>query len=338
VRPFFLLAAIPFALGCAWQSAIPVPGMTTPEPLQVRLFTPSGGALKYELSEPAYVAIFAIRRGEGISMIYPHFRGQIDVRGKPGFNQQFIHRLNTSRAFSMSAGFDARILLAADAYYVIASKYPLPVEGILQSPGALRGLVGADLFRATSLSDAGYALEELLVEGLPDDAWASDVYLNWRYPLRTSALESRWFPQYCGDGRSYMALSLMDTPRCYANPRRVTTTPVVPVGDVKRRSPPKKPVDRDPSVPLPPDPDVVRASRSGSGVVSRERSRSDAVSRRTETGRESDRRRGESVRAADRQVSSVRPQPPPPARAAESRPQPQPSRPRGTKPQPKPES
>ncbi|MCR4338715.1 MAG: hypothetical protein NUW01_02395 [Gemmatimonadaceae bacterium] len=343
MRPFFLLAAIPFALGCAQQSAMRVPALPTDEPLHVRLFSPAAGAVNYELSEPAYVAIFAIRRGDGISMIYPHFRSQMDFRSKAGFNQQLVHRLNTSRAYSMSAGYDSRVLLGqADAYYVIASKYPLPVEGILQSPWALRRLVGADLFRATNLSDTWYALEEMLVEGLPDDAWASDVYLNWRAPFPTFATDPRRFLEYCGDGRSYMALSLLDTGRCYTNRRRVTTTPVVPVVEVKRRNPPKKPFDRDPSVPLPPDQIVARTSRSGSEVVGRARSRSEDVSRRGETGRESDRRRGESVRPTDREVSPIRQQPaappPAPARATESRPQQQPSRPEVERPVPKPDN
>jgi hypothetical protein len=339
VRPFFLLAAIPFALGCAQQSAMRVPALPTDEPLHVRLFRPAGGALNYELSEPAYVAIFAIHRGEGISMIYPHFRSQIDSRSKAGFNQQFIHRLNTSRAYSASAGYEARVLLfgPADAYYVIASKYPLPLEGILGSPWALRSLVGADLFRATDLRDTWYALEELLVEGLPDDAWASDVYLNWRYPLGASAFGPRPLPQYCHDGRSYMAFSFFDTSRCYGNDRKVAVT-TVPVTQAKLRRPPKKPFDRDPSVPLPPDQLEIRTSASGSGVTHRARSRGEGASTRSDNSRESDRRRGESVRAADREVSSVRPQPPSPPRAAESRPQRQPSRTQGTKPQPKPEN
>ncbi|MEX1186459.1 MAG: hypothetical protein WEA80_07700 [Gemmatimonadaceae bacterium] len=340
MRPFFLLAAIPFALGCAQQSAMHVPTLPTDEPLHVRLFAPTGGALNYELSEPAYVAIFAVRRGEGISMIYPHFRSQIDFRSKAGFNQQTIHRLNAPWSYSVSAGYDSRVLLGqADAYFVIASKYPLPVEGILESPWALRSLVGADLFRATNLSDTWYALEEMLVEGLPDDAWASDVYLNWRDPFLTFVSDPRRFLQDCGDGRSYMALSLLNTSRCYTDRREVTTTPVVPVVEVKRRNPPKKPFDRDPSVPLPPDV-VVQASRGGSQVVRRERSRTETVSKREDTGRESARRPIESARAPARDVGSSRQHSPAsaPSRPAESRPQPQSSRSEGKRPAPKPDN
>lgn len=340
MRPFFLLAAIPFALGCAQQSAMRVPTLPTDEPLHVRLFAPTGGALNYELSEPAYVAIFAVRRGDGISMIYPHFRSQADFRSKAGFNQEFVHRVNTSWAYSVSAGYDSRILLGrADAYFVIASKYPLPVEGILESPWALRRLVGADLFRATDLNDAWYALEELLVEGLPDDAWASDVYLNWRDPFPTFATEPWRFLQYCGDGRGYMALSLLDTSRCYTDRRKVTTTPPVPVVEVRRRNPPKEPFDRDPSVPLPPDV-AVRASRGGSETVRRERTRTEQVSKREGTGRESARRPSEPARPPARDAGSSRPSSPAsaPSRPAESRPQPQPSRSGGSRPAPKPDN
>ena len=184
MRPLLLLAAVPFALGCARESATRVPEPLPDEPLQVQLYSPSGGALNYELNEPAYVAIFAARRGEGISVIYPHFRGQMDVRSKAGFNRLLVHRLNTSWMYSVSAGQDFRQLLGRpDAYFVIASKYPLPVEEILASPWGLRRRVGEDLFRARSLTETWDAVEELLVAGLPDDAWASDVYVNWRAPL-----------------------------------------------------------------------------------------------------------------------------------------------------------
>ncbi|MEX0909122.1 MAG: hypothetical protein WDZ58_05095 [Gemmatimonadaceae bacterium] len=308
-----------------------VPTLPTDEPLHVRLFAPTGGALNYELSEPAYVAIFAIRRGEGISMIYPHFRSQIDFRSKAGFNQQTIHRLNTW-AHSVSAGYDSRVLLGqADAYYVIASKYPLPVEEILESPWALRSLVGADLFRATDLSDTWYTLEEMLVEGLPDDAWASDVYMNWRDHFLTFASEPRRFLQYCGDGSSYMALSVLDGSRCYTDRRKVTTTPVVPVVQVEPRNPPKKPFDRDPSVPLPPDEIIIRTAVSESSAMSRALSRIEEASQQSFNRLQSDWRPSQTPRVVEREAEPTRRETSEPhrapARATESRRQPQPRAP-----------
>ena len=339
MRKLALLAAIPFVLGCAQQSVMRAPALPSDEPLQVRLYQPTAGALNYQLSEPAYVAIFAVTRGHGISMIFPHFQSQVDYQSHAGLNQETVHGGSGAWGYSRTAGTDHRALFGyADAYYVVASKYPLPVDAMLQSPFVLRSLVGADLFRAANLSDTWDALESILVAGLPDDTWSSDGYLNWRDPFMAVSWEPPRFLQYCPNGWGYLGVSLLDTGRCDMI-RRTASVPPIPLAELPRRGPPREPLDRDPSVPMPPDEGVVRASRSGSEVIRRERSRRDAQSDRAETGRASDRSRGESARAADREVTAIREQAPAPApsRAVESRPQQQTSRPDGQRPEPPPD-
>jgi hypothetical protein len=114
-------------------------------------------SLDYVLSEPAYVAIFAVTPGHGISLIFPYSIDQVDRPSKQGINQLWPYRTS------------------GRAYYIIASRYSLPLEGILKSKSLLRRLVGEEAFRATKLSDTWAALNTVLVGELPDQAWASSA-------------------------------------------------------------------------------------------------------------------------------------------------------------------
>jgi len=309
MRKLALLAAVPFVLGCAQQSMVRAPALPSNEPLQVRLFQPTGGALNFQLSEPAYVAIFAVTRGHGISMIFPHFQSQVEFRAHAGLNRETVH--GGSGAWGHSAGTQyahSSLFGHADAYYVIASKYPLPVDGILQSPYILRSLVGADRFRATSLTDTWDALESLLVADLPDDMWATDVYLNWRDPFMTASWDSDRTLGYCNRGGAfYVATLLMDL--C---PRENRTTvavapPSPPVAELPRRAPPKDPSDRDPHMPAhPPRVDRVESARIAE-------------------------------RPTAERATAERHAPPPTPRAAEPRPAPAPT-PAPARPEPQPDS
>ncbi|MGK2935418.1 MAG: hypothetical protein ACSLFE_09290 [Gemmatimonadaceae bacterium] len=180
MRPLVILAAaLPLALGCAQQSATQRAALPEDGSLRVQLFPLSAdrSTLDYTLSEPAYVAIFAVTRGRGINLVYPYSPTQIDRPGKRGINH--VPR----RAYG-------------SVYYIIASRYPLPVEGILQSKPLLRRLVGEDAFRGADLSDTWKALNAIMVPELSDEAWASSTYRSVGYatlqdPLAAGA--SRFF-------------------------------------------------------------------------------------------------------------------------------------------------
>ncbi|CAN5719407.1 hypothetical protein BH23GEM1_BH23GEM1_04450 [soil metagenome] len=159
MRPLAILAAaLPLAFGCAQQSAVPHSALPNDRPLKVQLFPVSADrqSLDYVLSEPAYVAIFAVTRAQGISLVFPYSLAQVDRPSRRGINQ-----------VARRAG--------GSIYYIIASRYPLPVEGILQSKSLLRQLVGEDAFRGATLSDTWNALNTIMVPELPDEAWASSL-------------------------------------------------------------------------------------------------------------------------------------------------------------------
>ncbi|MEX0909123.1 MAG: hypothetical protein WDZ58_05100 [Gemmatimonadaceae bacterium] len=193
MRPLVILAAaLPLALGCAQQSTIDHSALPKEGgPLQVQLFPLSAdrSSVDYILSEPAYVAIFAVTRGQGINLVYPYSPTQIDRPGRRGINQ-----------VPRRAG--------GSVYYIIASRYPLPVEGILQSKSLLRQLVGEDAFRGAKLAETWNALNNIMVPELPDEAWSwslntyrSAGYAALHDPL--SAGHQAFFSQLFSYGRTY---------------------------------------------------------------------------------------------------------------------------------------
>lgn len=325
MRQLVFLAAIPLALGCAQQSALRAPHPPTDEPLQVRLYEPSAGALNYTLSEPGYVAIFAVTQRHGVRLLYPYYESQIERQSPAGLNQETVHSGSVGWGYGASGQYEHRALIGhADAFYVIASKYPLPVEQMLQLQFLPRRLVGLDIARATSLTAVTEALEAILVSDLPNESWSSDIYLTWRDPFAVAYLEPRPYLEYC-NGRFglFYASALFGTGSCGANIRNTTATPPIQIVEVPRRAPPNKPLDRDPAVPLPPEPGIARASRSGNAAMGSERTRRDADS-------------GPVAIARPAPAAREQPSTPSPSRPAESSPQPQPSPDRGDRPQPQP--
>ena len=316
MRPSVLLAAIPLALGCAQQSALRAPALPTDEPLTVRLHQPTAGALNYTLSEPGYVAIFAVTRGHGISLLYPYYDSQVEHRSHKGLNQETVHGGSAGYGYTAAARYEHRALFGyADAYYVIASKYPLPVEGMMGSPYLLRSLIGADVFRATSFSQTWDALQEVLVAGMPADSWSSDVYLNWRDPFLSLAA---WQPPqglgYCNGSRVAFLSPVLQmecsTGRMIADAMRPPPTP--PVAEEPRRAPPKEPRDREPGIPI--DPPLAKR-------VARDAPRTEQPARPVERERSVERAPAQ-ARPAEARPSA--PPPAPPSRAEAKRPEPKP--------------
>ena len=320
MRPSVLLAAIPFAFGCAQQSALRAPTLPTDQPLTVRLHQPTAGALNYTLSEPGYVAIFAVTRGHGISLLFPYYDSQADHRSHAGLNQETVHGGTAGWGYTAGGRNEHRALFGyADAYYVIASKYPLPVEGMMGSPYVLRSLIGADVFRATSFSETWDALESILVDGMPEGSWSSDVYLNWRDPfLSFAAWQAPQSLGYCGGSRfSYLSPVLQmecGTGRATSVSIAPVPPPMPPVAEGPRRAPPKDPRDRAPGIPM----DAPLATRASRGAI-----RSEQPSRPVERERSVERERA----PAPSRPAEARPSAPaqqPASRAEPKQPQPQP--------------
>lgn len=339
MRPLaFLTAAVPLAFGCAQPPVVATGPLPVDAPLEVRLHAPAAGSLIYSVSEPAYVAVFAMTSGEGISLVFPYFASQVHARSSAGLNVESA-RAAAGRYVTGSRVEHGFALPYADALFVIASKYPLPVEGMVRSPSLLRSLVGADIFHATHMSDMWDALETVLTEGLPEDAWDSDVYLNRRYPFISSAA---WLPEeflrYCSDGRWFYATSLTSHDQCARRTATFATTAPEPPAGKPRLAPPSDPTDLGPFIPMQPPQlgaEDAFAYRSSEGLR-RESARRAADARRDESMRATERNRAASVRQAARPADAPRYQAPPP-RPIEPRPPQTPPAPEAKRPEPKPD-
>lgn len=327
MRPFVYLAAIPFVFGCAQQSVVRAPALPSDEPLQVRLYQPTAGALNYQLSEPAYVAIFAVTWGHGISLVFPYYESQMYYPSHAGLNQQTVHGGSTALGYMAGASNEHRSLFGyANAYYVIASKYPLPLEGMLRSPYLLRSLMGANLFRATNLAETWDALEAILVAELPARAWASDVYLNWRDPFLSVTSQPDRFLNYCGEGYGFLMTSGLFINRCDQN-RAVASSGPPPTTGTPRAVPPAEPLDRKPYIPLQPpriipEDAAARITRGHGETVRQEQTHRSGETRREAPIRAPERNRPEPSRPIEREVTANRQHEPAQPRAPESRPQP----------------
>lgn len=320
MRPFSLSVAIAFVLACAPPPPVVHSPLAPPDaPLEVRLHQPIGDVIHYSLSEPAYVALFAVTRGQGVRLVFPYFESQVAHRGHAGLNQETLHGGNRTWGYASASLSDqgGRWRSSADAYFIIASREPLPLEGILQSPYLLRSLLGDDAYRATSFSRTWSALANVLAGGLPEDAWSSDVFLTLRNPFIYSAgYEQEPIFKYCR--RSFYVPVFAYDGLCRSGRLMVATTPPIPAPapTVPVRRPPDQPRDRDPSVPFPPDGGVIRTSRSGDDSFAAGRPARESEASRNEMGR-AEAKRAESARVPERQVEqptrreSKRPKEPP---------------------------
>lgn len=194
-----ILATGALALGCAPRPSVNTAAVSWEQRLTVTLHPPADGMYRYTLSEPAYVAIFAVSRGRGVSLAFPSFESQAGYRGRAGLNMEppqgaglFVMPRVPSEDKQRLRSFSGY----TDAYYILASREPLPLEEILESPYFLRSLLGADLFRATDLSRTRAALEHALVRDLRNEDWASAVYFTVRSPFQLAAADERnaWNP------------------------------------------------------------------------------------------------------------------------------------------------
>ena len=189
-----ILAAVTFVAGCAPRPSVDTGAVPACQPLRVTLHPPADGMYSYTLSEPAYVAIFAVSRGRGVTLAFPMFGSQAAHRGRAGLNMeppQGAGLFVMPDAASVHKHRQRSFFGNTDAYYILASREPLPLEEILESPYFLRGLLGDDSFRAHSLPRARGALEHALVGHMQTDDWASAVYFTVRSPFQLVAWDER---------------------------------------------------------------------------------------------------------------------------------------------------
>lgn len=146
-------------------------------PLRAHITSPSvGGAPLFHVNRPAYVAMFYIIPGGGVSMLYPGFgSGSMDgrvfagshfARGRAGMRDQFSF---------VSAGMAG----SPRFYFLIASDRPLNVRQFGGLGTALMSRLGT-AYNSFSAYSTMERLARLALPSVADDgSWTTDMYVEW---------------------------------------------------------------------------------------------------------------------------------------------------------------
>ena len=173
------MAALAIA-GCA--HAPPAGGEFSPAvaeaPLEARVFPPYYGSISFTLNKPAYVALFEVVPGQGISLVYP-LSGQ----------SQFVDREVTWQSLSFvpqrwmytNASLAGPVGGPARYFYLVASERPLDIERMRDDAGSVRRTLGINRYSALRPYDTMEDLAFMVVPRIEDDRWTTDVFADWGY-------------------------------------------------------------------------------------------------------------------------------------------------------------
>lgn len=136
--------------------------------------TATGGPL-FHVNRPAYVAMFYIVPGRGVSMLYPGF-GSGSLSGRVFAGSHFASsRLSNGRDYIFTAGSYGQ----PRYYFLIASDRPLNVQQFGSFGDGLRSRLGTS-FASYSAYAAMEDLARLTLPHLAEEgSWTTDMYVEW---------------------------------------------------------------------------------------------------------------------------------------------------------------
>ena len=147
--------------------------------IAVRVLSPSpltNEPIRFELSDPGYIAAFMIYPGHGVRLLYPESNGDEQL-WSAGYHST---QLYTSRwdddiyhAVLGGTGFGPHYL------YVIASRYPLQVSRFVHRPALLASSVGQTDARSFLVDVEFDALINNAIALGNDATWDADSYMLW---------------------------------------------------------------------------------------------------------------------------------------------------------------
>jgi len=146
--------------------------------LEAAVLRPSGlGGIEFWVSRPSYVAMFWIRPGRSIDLLYPWIGGRGAGVVSAGTHLGVI---SSSTVHWASVGDGSR-KREPSYIYLIASDLPLRMRGVSSYSFALRSRLAAAYYG--TIFQSGQALEsEILEPGLQDHQWTSAFYVVFPEP------------------------------------------------------------------------------------------------------------------------------------------------------------
>jgi len=169
----------------------PVPEPPRVEPLQVNIVRPEEGRVLVQTSRPAYLAVFEIVPGRGVSLVYPRPMQPQDVllNGLTWVNIYWTMRYDFDRRFAYS---DTRYI------YAVASDTPLRLADGDYDRSHLERRLGST-FYSSSPNATVRAISREFVRAQPDEYWGEDMYTMALAPSRVM-VAIRWARVYCPGG------------------------------------------------------------------------------------------------------------------------------------------
>jgi len=199
----------------------PVPEPPRVEPLQVNIVRPEEGRVLVQTSRPAYLAVFEIVPGRGVSLVYPRPMQPQDVllNGLTWVNIYWTMRYDFDRRFAYS---DTRYI------YAVASDTPLRLADGDYDRSHLERRLGST-FYSSSPNATVRAISREFVRAQPDEYWGEDMYTMALAPSRVM-VAIRWARVYCPGGgyfevREEVADHIFCPSRNTTRGRPVTVTP-----------------------------------------------------------------------------------------------------------------
>ena len=225
------LAAAAIA-ACAMPSQKLTASPQSATPLDVVIYPPYYGQVSVGLNKPAYLALFEVVPGRGVSLLYPHSgSGYSQVRETwvplTYAAQRWLYSSNywEDPGAGQWSGFDARYSLVPAAYgyggrgfnaralsqspryfFVVASEDPIAIDQFQNDLASLRDYLGTAQYASLRPYDVMEKLAYALVPYTSDDRWVTDVFVDWGYDWgygytpATSAALSAYQPLLCADG------------------------------------------------------------------------------------------------------------------------------------------
>ena len=163
-------------------------------PLRAYITSVGTGRPLFQVNRPAYVAMFYIAPGRGVSMLYPGF-GSGSLSGRVFAGSHFAgYRINNGHAYVSTRGFFG----GPSYYFLIASDRPLNVEQFGSFGDGLVSRLGSS-FASFSAYSTMESLAELTLPSLQNDgSWTTDMYIAWPSVIYTEPGDQRVLVR-CGE-------------------------------------------------------------------------------------------------------------------------------------------
>lgn len=151
-------------------------------PLDARITSgdPASRQVRFQLSRPAYVAVFEVVPGGGVSVLYPA-GADAGRRLRSGWHSPSVWSRRGGWRYGFWTYNGPRYL------YLVASEHPLRVDRFVRSPGALRHALGPNAFASHNPRRTMAMLDDLVLGASTDQEWTSDVYVQWPEERRLEA-------------------------------------------------------------------------------------------------------------------------------------------------------